>query len=182
MPGPRARPGAIDDPVVDWGPDAGQGLFDPVESSGSGEVTGRQRAQREDGREVTKGREITASPARERPMAVLAWIGATLTVGAGTSGRGPAPGLAELIAEEPPEVLPGSFFPKRTEPTRPAPEPAAAAVRDVTPADVAEEAEIAPPRLAVRHRPRESSGWGTRVVAIVLWGALIALALSRVWR
>lgn len=94
----RRRPGATDDPVADWGPDSSHGLFDGPESSTSGEVTGH---------------EVTASRApgeAERPVAVLAWIGATLTVAAGNP-RGAVPALEALVRDEPLDLLPGGFFP-----------------------------------------------------------------------
>lgn len=94
----RRRPGATDDPVADWGPDSSHGLFDGPESSTSGEVTGH---------EVTAGR--TPGEA-ERPVAVLAWIGATLTAAAGNP-RGAVPALEALVREEPLDLLPGGFFP-----------------------------------------------------------------------
>lgn len=95
---PRRRLGATDDPVADWGPDSSHGLFDGPESSASGEVTGH---------------EVTASRApgeAERPVAVLAWIGATLSVAAGNP-RGAVPALEALVRDEPLDLLPGGFFP-----------------------------------------------------------------------
>ncbi len=91
--------GGMDDPVADWGPDAGHGLFDPSESTASGDVTGHEvTASRSNGGEA------------ERPVAVLAWIGATLTVARGMA-RGDVPALRTLVDNEPLDLLPGGFFP-----------------------------------------------------------------------
>jgi len=121
-----ARPGAptgpADDPVGDWGPDLGHGIFDAPERSSSepsGEVTGH---------EVTATR-VPGHPPAERPVAVLAWIGATLTVAPGAR-RGEVAGLRALVASEPLALLPGGFFPARgpatvdpDPPARPRPAP-----------------------------------------------------------
>lgn len=111
----RRRPGATDDPVADWGPDSSHGLFDGTESSTSGEVTGH---------------EVTASRApgeADRPVAVLAWIGATLTVAAGNA-RGVVPALDVLVRGEPPDLLPGGFFPLTDARAEPAGVPSSPAV------------------------------------------------------
>jgi len=104
-----ARPvtptGPTDDPVGDWGPDLGHGIFDAPERSSSepsGEVTGH---------EVTATRVPGHQPA-ERPVAVLAWVGATLAVAPGAR-RGEVPGLRAIVASEPLALLPGGFFPVR---------------------------------------------------------------------
>lgn len=103
----RPLAGATDDPVGDWGPDVGRGLFDRSETTGTGEVTS----------EVTGTGEVThtaipdaASPRLESqpPVAVLAWIASTLTVAPGEA-RGEVPGLRTTIADEPLDLLPGAI-------------------------------------------------------------------------
>jgi hypothetical protein len=104
---PAQPSGPTDDPVADWGPDLGHGIFDAPERSSSepsGEVTGH---------EVTATR-VPGQAAPERPVAVLAWIGATLTIAPGAR-RGEVPGLRAVVAAEPLALLPGGFFPVRPE-------------------------------------------------------------------
>lgn len=129
--------GPADDPVGDWGPDLGHGIFDTPERSSSepsGEVTGH---------EVTATRVPGHTPA-ERPVAVLAWIGSTLAVAPGAR-RGEVPGLRAVVASEPLALLPGGFFPARG-PTTPDRDPRAQA----RPAPVVEVREVPPPAASRR--------------------------------
>lgn len=100
----RPPDGATDDPVGDWGPDRGRGLFDRSETTNTGEVTSTG--------EVT-GTERTAVGVAPLPaedaqpaVAVLAWIAATLELAPGEA-RGEVAGLRERIASEPLDLLPG---------------------------------------------------------------------------
>jgi hypothetical protein len=92
-----------DDPVADWGPDAGRGLFDPSETTATGEVSGY---------EGTGSLAAEDAGGAERPVAVLAWIAATLDVAPGAA-RGDVPALRSLVANEPLDLLPGGFRPTR---------------------------------------------------------------------
>ncbi len=169
------KPGApTDDLVVDWGPDAGTGLFDPPEVTAGGNGAGRDVT---DGR---VGREVTANPTRERPMAVLAWIGATLTTAPGTA-RGDVPGLAALLAEEPLELLPGGFFPIRE--AAPGGGEGTDDPKEVGPIG-APSAEPPPepralPHLAVTEVPPPPPTWPLQVAALLICVALVAFALWR---
>ncbi len=93
-----------DDPVADWGPDAGRGLFDSSETTATGEVSGY---------EGTGSLAAEDVGGVERPVAVLAWIAATLDVAPGAA-RGDVPALRTLVAAEPLDLLPGGFRPTRS--------------------------------------------------------------------
>ncbi|MSP56985.1 MAG: hypothetical protein EXR69_15490 [Myxococcales bacterium] len=206
-----ARPGdkraVIDDPVVDWGPDAGQGLFDPPDVTGGGEPTGRAAIPPEVS-SARAGRDVTASPARERPMAVLAWIGATLSVnpgrprpntppqvrlpGDGTPAQRPqhVPALAALLADEPLELLPGGFFPaaspelsgfEQDSPETDSPALAAPPAPTEPTASHPKRQETNPdtPRLQVRPKHPEPSGKAPRVLALLLGLGLASLFVQR---
>lgn len=197
---PGAKRGASDDPVVDWGPDAGQGLFDPQDVTASGDPTGHAAGAAEVTGERA-GRDVTASPPRERPMAVLAWIGATLSANPGRRagsasqppgfgrppGAGPpglalrqVPALAALLADEPLELLPGGFFPIRS-PELPPFEQDNPVTDSPAPAGSPTPAEPAPhaPRLQIRPTRPEPSGWAPRLSAILLGLGLACLLVER---
>lgn len=176
----RRRPGATDDPVADWGPDSAHGLFDGPESSASGEVTGH---------DVTAGR---AAGDADRPVAVLAWIGATLTVAAGNT-RGTVPALEALVCEEPLDLLPGGFFPlpadrpeaaphlarpvgaplRTTSESAPSPGPDHVFEPDGASYSRAPSADVARPPIAVRPSRDRPAAWEERALFALLLGVVL---------